>query len=221
MSSIVGGLARFRRRALSRVRGDLNLNRLVAQGMKLGEGCHISPLVYIDGRHPWLIEIEDYVTLAPHSSIIVHDASFAHYTNQTRLGRVIVHKRAYVGVGAILLPGTIIGEDSVVAAGAVIHGVVPPGSLVQGNPGKVTPLKAAVAWQRASARRAPSWPYRGWAIDTGITEERKEEQREALADAASGYIQARAAPDSPYEREAQREESKAEAPEAQAEEVDV
>jgi hypothetical protein len=34
---------------------------------------------------------------------------------------------------------------------------------------------------------------------TGITEERKREQRDALADCVSGYVPARAAPDSPHD----------------------
>lgn len=171
--------------------------------MELGEHTHISHQVYIDGLHPWLIRIEDYVTLGPYSSIITHDASLAHYTDQTRLGRVVLRKRAYVGVGAILLPGTTIGEDCVVGAGAVVHGVIPPGSLVMGNPAKVTPIKGAVAWHRATARRAPSWPSDGWTIFTGITDERKRAQREALeGDGAFGFVPADAAPESPFQHAA-------------------
>jgi carbonic anhydrase/acetyltransferase-like protein (isoleucine patch superfamily) len=172
------------------------MDRLVAQGLELGEGTHISDNIYIDGVHPWLIAIEDYVTLAPFVSIITHDASLAHHTGQARLGRVIVRKRAYIGVGAILLPGTIIGEDSVVSAGAVVHGEIPPGSLVMGNPAKVSPLRPVVAWQLASAKRAPNWPSKGWTMHSGITDERKRAQREALADAASGYVPAHGAPGS-------------------------
>ena len=192
---------RFRRHAAARLRGYPSLETLVAQGLELGERTHISQQIYIDGLHPWLIRIEDDVTLGPYVSIVTHDASLAHHTAQTRLGRVIVRKRAYVGVGATLLPGTTIGEDSVVGAGAVVHGDVPPASLVMGNPAKVIPVKAAVAWQRASARRAPSWPEEGWRVDTGITEERKRVQREALAGGAAGYVPARFAPGSPYERD--------------------
>jgi hypothetical protein len=175
------------------------LDKLVAQGMELGEHTHISPQVYIDGLHPWLIRIEDYVTLGPYSSIITHDASLGHYTDQTRLGRVVLRKRAYVGVGAILLPGTTIGEDCVVGAGAVVHGVIPAGSLVMGNPAKVTPIKGIVAWHKATARRAPNWPSDGWTIFSGITEERKRAQREALeAPGAFGFVPAAAAPESPF-----------------------
>ena len=151
-----------------------------------------------DGHQPWLITIGDHVTLGPYSSIITHDASLHHYTGKTRIGQVVLEPRVYVGVGAILLPGTIVGEDSVIGAGAVVHGKIPPGSLVIGNPAKVSPIKSAVAWQRASAKRAPNWPREGWSIPSGITAERKREQQDALAGGAAGYVPARIAPGSPY-----------------------
>jgi hypothetical protein len=133
-------------------------------------------------------------------AIITHDTSLVQHTGQTRLGRVVLGKRAYIGVGAILLPGTTIGEDSVVGAGAVVHGQVPPASLAIGNPAKISPITSAAAWQRASATRAPNWPYQGWTIYTGITDARKREQREALANGVSGYVPALPAPDSPFRR---------------------
>jgi maltose O-acetyltransferase len=190
-------IRKVRKRAVSRLRGRPVLERLVAQGLELGESTHISQNIYIDGLHPWLITIEDYVTLAPFVSIITHDTSLAQHTGQTRLGRVTLRKRAYIGVGATILPGTTIGEDSVVAAGAVVHGDIPPGSLVMGNPATTSPLKPIVAWQRASAKTAPSWPSSGWTLHSGITEERKLEQREALSGGASGYVPAPGAPGSP------------------------
>jgi maltose O-acetyltransferase len=190
-------LARFRRQAISRLRGQPSIDRLVAQGLQLGKGTHISHRIYVDGIHPWLISIGDYATLSPFVAVITHDTSLVHHTGQTRLGRVVIGKRVYVGVGAILLPGTNIGDDSVIGAGAVVHGEIPPGSLALGNPAKASPIKAAVAWQRASAARAPSWPNEGWTLASGITEDRKQAQREALADGTVGYVAGRGAPGSP------------------------
>jgi maltose O-acetyltransferase len=197
-------LERVRHRAINRVRGEPSIERLVAQGLRLGEKPHIAHPLYVDGLHPWLITIGDYVTLGPYVSIITHDASLQAYTGSTRLGRVDIADRVYVGVGAILLPGTTIGADSVIGAGAVVHGEIPPASLVLGNPGKASPIKQVAAWQRASAARAPNWPGRGSSADTGITEERKREQRDALAGGASGYVPAPAPPGSPYELEQRR-----------------
>jgi len=175
------------------------MDQLVAQGLRLGEGTHIARPIYIDRLHPWLITIDDYATLGPYVAIITHDATLNQHTGQTRLGRVTVGKRVHLGVGAILLPGTSIGDDSVVGAGAVVHGDVPPVSLVVGNPAKTSPIKSVVAWHWASAARAPSWPDEGWTIHSGITEDRKLEQREALANGGSGYVPAEPAPGSPFE----------------------
>jgi maltose O-acetyltransferase len=198
VADVRDALERVARRALERVRGEPSLEWLVARGMQLGEGTHIAHPIYFDRNRPWLITIEDYVTLGPYVAVITHDASLANYTGTTRIGRVVVGRRAYVGVGAILLPGTTIGEDSVVGAGAVVHGDIPPGSLVTGNPAQVSSVKPVAAWHRASARRAPTWPREGWTQTTGITEERKLAQREALAGGASGYVPAAPAPGSPY-----------------------
>ena len=183
---------------MSRVRGEPSIDQLAEAGLTHGTNLHVGHPVYVDGLHPWLITIGDYVTLGPYTSIITHDASLQHHTGTTRLGRVDIGDRVYVGVGAIILPGTRIGEDSVVGAGAVVHGDIPAGSLVMGNPGKAQPIKSVVAWSRASAKRAPSWPEDGSSVETGITDERKREQFEALADCAAGYVPGDAAPGSPH-----------------------
>jgi carbonic anhydrase/acetyltransferase-like protein (isoleucine patch superfamily) len=50
-----------------------------------------------------------------------------------------LHDRILVGMGAIILNGVVVGEDSIVAAGTLLtEGTrVPPRSLVMGSPGKV------------------------------------------------------------------------------------
>ena len=45
-----------------------------------------------------------------------------------------------LGAGAVICPGVVIGEDSFIAAGAVVTRDVPPGSLVTGVPGRAVPL---------------------------------------------------------------------------------
>jgi carbonic anhydrase/acetyltransferase-like protein (isoleucine patch superfamily) len=50
-----------------------------------------------------------------------------------------LHDRILVGMGAIILNGVVVGEDSIVAAGTLLTEAtrVPPRSLVMGSPGKV------------------------------------------------------------------------------------
>ncbi len=49
-----------------------------------------------------------------------------------------IKKGAWIGAGAILLPGVTIGEYSLVAAGAVVTKDVLPYTMVAGVPAKVT-----------------------------------------------------------------------------------
>lgn len=182
---------RAARRTLQRVRGEQNVDRLVAAGLELGAGTFIARDVYLDPGHPWLITIGDEAGLSPGVIVMVHDASMKRHMGFTRIARVAIGKRVFVGAGAIILPGSSIGDDSIVGAGAVVRGGFPPGSLLIGNPAKVVADVASVAdWHLQAATRGPSWPHEGWTVGRGITDARKRAQREALASGISGYLAA-------------------------------
>lgn len=50
---------------------------------------------------------------------------------------VYIGRRAWIGAGAIILPGVTIGENSVVGAGSVVTHDVAPNTIVAGNPARV------------------------------------------------------------------------------------
>lgn len=50
---------------------------------------------------------------------------------------VHIGENVWVGAHALVLKGTTVGRDSVVGAGAVVRGEVPPGVVVVGNPAQV------------------------------------------------------------------------------------
>jgi maltose O-acetyltransferase len=184
-------LEQLARRALQRVRGEQNVDRLVAAGLELGREIFIARDVYLDPGHPWLIKIDDEAGLSPGVIVMAHDASMKRHMGHTRIGRVVIGKRVFVGTGAIILPGTWIGDDSIVGAGSVVRGGVPPGSMVVGNPAKVvSDVKSVAEWHLHAAEKGPTWPHEGWTVGRGITDERKLAQREALADGISGYLAA-------------------------------
>lgn len=50
---------------------------------------------------------------------------------------VTLEADAWIGAGAIVLPGVTVGRDSVVGAGSVVTRDVPPGVVAAGNPARV------------------------------------------------------------------------------------
>lgn len=48
-----------------------------------------------------------------------------------KLGDVIIGENVWLGAGAVILRGTTIGDNSIIAAGAVVKGVIPEGVLVR------------------------------------------------------------------------------------------
>ena len=51
-----------------------------------------------------------------------------------RTAPVIIKDNVWIGMGAVILKGVTIGENSVVAAGAIVSKTVPPNVVVAGNP---------------------------------------------------------------------------------------
>lgn len=50
---------------------------------------------------------------------------------------VVIKRNAWIGAGATILPGITVGENSIVAAGAVVNKDVPANTIVGGVPAKV------------------------------------------------------------------------------------
>lgn len=182
-------LERLKRRALQRVRGEVNVDRLVAQGLELGRGTYIGRGVYIDAGHPWLISIGEDSVLTAGSIVLAHDGSTRLHTGCTRIARVAIGKRVFVGAGAVILAGSTIGDDSIVGALAVVRGEIPSRSLVVGNPAQVvSDVDSFAERHRNAVADGPAWPYEGWMAGHGVTDAAKHAQREALADGRSGYL---------------------------------
>lgn len=117
------------------------LKRMIyrARGTKIGRGVHISCGVFIEEIYPWLVTIEDGVSIAPRVTIITHDSCWNNIDPliPTIKNRIIIKKNAYIGAGAIILKGVTIGEYSIVGAGAVVTKDVPPRTIVAGVPAKI------------------------------------------------------------------------------------
>ncbi|MFT4034177.1 MAG: DapH/DapD/GlmU-related protein [Patulibacter sp.] len=90
--------------------------------------------------------------------VLAHDASSRYQTGYSRLAPVKIGSRVFVGAHAIILPGVTIGNDVVVAAGAVVTTDVPDGSVVAGVPAKRIAATADFAAGHLQAiERGPAW----------------------------------------------------------------
>ena len=83
------------------------------------------------------ITIEDGVMLAPKVSLLSEGHPVAVNDRQTlTAGRIHIQKNAWIGAQATILQGVTIGENAVVAAGAVVSKDVPANTVVGGIPAK-------------------------------------------------------------------------------------
>ena len=83
------------------------------------------------------ITIEDDVLIGPKVNLITENHPLDPDDRQSLLLKPIVIKRnAWIGAAATILPGVTIGENAVVAAGAVVTADVMPNTIVGGVPAK-------------------------------------------------------------------------------------
>jgi acetyltransferase-like isoleucine patch superfamily enzyme len=85
------------------------------------------------------IDIADDVMIGPNVSLITSGHPI--HPSERRAGVVakpiVVERNVWIATGAIVIGGVTIGENSVVAAGAVVTKDVPPNTLVGGNPARI------------------------------------------------------------------------------------
>ncbi len=83
------------------------------------------------------ITIEDNVLIAPKVSLLSEGHPISSEDRHSLIPKAIhIKKNAWVGAGATILPGVTIGENSVIAAGAVVSKDVAPNTVVGGVPAK-------------------------------------------------------------------------------------
>jgi len=84
------------------------------------------------------ITIEDHVLIAPKVSILSEGHPVESELRHSLVpGRICIKRNAWIGAGATILPGVTVGENSVVASGAVVSKDVPDNTVVAGIPAKV------------------------------------------------------------------------------------
>jgi maltose O-acetyltransferase len=166
-----------------RIRGFVDPERLVRQGLSLGRDVYIAPGSLIDPRHCWLISIGDESVLGPRVHILAHDASTKPHLGYTKIGEVVIGRRVFVGACAVILPDVRIGDRAIVGAGSVVRDDVAPGTVVFGNPAEeICTTDEYLHRHRERLELRPRFGRRGFTYQGGITVGNKETLRRAVRD---------------------------------------
>ena len=77
------------------------------------------------------ISIGDNTEFGPNVCIYDHDHDYKNGLNNElyKTSPVKIGKNCWIGAGVIILRGTVIGDNSVIAAGSIVKDVVPSNSL--------------------------------------------------------------------------------------------
>lgn len=85
------------------------------------------------------IDIADDVMIGPNVSIITsgHPMEPSRRRAFVIAKPIVIERNVWIAAGATIIGGVTVGENSVVAAGAVVTRDVPPNTLVGGNPARI------------------------------------------------------------------------------------
>ena len=117
---------------------DYGFNISLGAGAFLNFGCVILDVA--------AVEIGQGAQIGPAVQIYAadHPRDPAQRRQGLELGRPVrIGPYAWIGGGAIILPGVTVGEDAVIGAGSVVTHDVPPGATVAGNPARVLRVQAS------------------------------------------------------------------------------
>lgn len=100
--------------------------------MHIGENTYISRRARLDrGVNPKGIYIGNYTRITGDVLVLAHDEC-RKMRADTKIG-----DRCFIGTRSIILPGVIIGNEVIVAAGSVVTKNVPDNCIVAGNPATI------------------------------------------------------------------------------------
>ena len=109
------------------------------KNVRIGKHCGINHGVFILGHNR--IEIGSHVVLSARvmlidSGLVLEDFKKSEFPPHFP-SFVCIEDGAWIGAGAIILPGVTVGRKSVVGAGSVVTKDVDPFTIVAGNPARL------------------------------------------------------------------------------------
>lgn len=177
----------FLKELLYRIRGEYTTEKLISMGMKVGKNFNRLHGTILDPGHCWLIEIGDDVTMAPRVHILCHDASTKTFLNYTKVGRVTIGNRVFIGAESVVLPGVTIGNDVVIGANSTVTHDIPSNSVAVGSPARVIcSLDEYLEKENKRMRDAPVYDE-SYTLRKDVSMELRMKQKKEL-DGKIGYI---------------------------------
>jgi acetyltransferase-like isoleucine patch superfamily enzyme len=133
------------RKLLSQITGskiDESVTVFTPLYINYGKNTKIGKNVFINFDCVFLdlggITIEENVLIAPKVSLLSEGHPISPNDRQSLVpGPIHIMKNAWIGACATILPGVTVGENAVVAAGAVVSKDVPANTIVGGVPAKI------------------------------------------------------------------------------------
>ncbi len=101
--------------------------------IKVGDKTAFALMVMVDIMFPEKITVGKNTVIGYNTTILAHEYLIKEY----RLGEVIIGDEVMIGANTTVLPGVVIGNQAIIAAGTVVHKDVPEGYFVGGNPMQV------------------------------------------------------------------------------------
>ena len=103
--------------------------------LSVGDYCWIGEKVWIDNLAP--VAVGNNVCLSQGSYLCTGNHDYRKSTFDLKLQSISVGSHSWIAASSVLGPGTQVGAGTVVCLGSVATGVIPPGSILQGNPASV------------------------------------------------------------------------------------
>jgi carbonic anhydrase/acetyltransferase-like protein (isoleucine patch superfamily) len=113
----------------SRVIGHVKIGKNVWKSFAASGGC------YIQGGNG--IEIGEDTLFGPGVKIISANHNLTNLKQWEPASPVIIGERCWIGANTVILPEVVLGDDVVVAAGAIVTQSYPAGAIVAGTPAKL------------------------------------------------------------------------------------
>lgn len=131
---VINQIFKFLRKKLE---NPINYSKRI--GVSIGENCKLNGIPNW-GSEPWLISLGDHTEISFDCVFITHDGATwcfrndEKYKNVIKFGKIKIGNNCFIGARSMIMPGVTIGDNSIVAAGALVTKNIPSGEVWGGVP---------------------------------------------------------------------------------------